>query len=116
MIPALLQGGLMTELKLLGQRIRELRKARGLSQEELAERIESGAKYVSALERGQKNVPVAVLVRVARALRVELVDLFNLAWLKLLEPEIKKRIKTLVDDADLRQLQDLLCLLKSREL
>lgn len=69
----------MDDRKLLGQRIKELRQVRGWSQEELAERMGSGAKYVSSLERGQENPTLEMLINVARTLKVEPVDLFNYA-------------------------------------
>jgi transcriptional regulator with XRE-family HTH domain len=105
----------MDDRKLLGQRIKELRQARGWSQEELAERMESGAKYVSSLERGRENPTLDMLVNVARTLKVEPVDLFNYAWLKLSESEIRKKIKTLADRADSDRLRDILALVKARE-
>ena len=39
--------------KLLGQRIRQLRKARGLTQEELAEMLEIGTPNISYIENGK---------------------------------------------------------------
>ncbi len=57
-------------LRRLGLHIRVLRTARQLSQQELAERAGMDRTYVSRLERGQHNVTVLVLVRLAGALRV----------------------------------------------
>lgn len=105
----------MDDRKLLGQRIKELRQARGWSQEELAERMESGAKYVSSLERGRENPTLEMLINVARTLKVEPVDLFNYAWLRLSESEIRKKIKALADRADGDRLREMLALLKARE-
>jgi transcriptional regulator with XRE-family HTH domain len=42
--------------KLLGQRVRDLRVAKGLSQEKLAELAKLHRNYVGSIERGQKNV------------------------------------------------------------
>jgi transcriptional regulator with XRE-family HTH domain len=105
----------MDDRKLLGQRIKELRQTRGWSQEELAERMESGAKYVSSLERGRENPTLEMLINVARTLKVEPVDLFNYAWLKLSEGEIRRRIKALADRADGEHLREMLALIKARE-
>lgn len=106
----------MDERKLLGQRIKELRQGRGWSQEELAERMESGAKYLSSLERGRENPTHEMLIKIARALKVEPVDLFNYAWLKLSESEIRKKIKALADRADGERLREMLALVKARDL
>ena len=57
--------------KVLGRNVREWRKRRGLSQEELA--FESGMKrsYVSDLERGTRNPSVKAVGRLAKALKIE---------------------------------------------
>jgi ribosome-binding protein aMBF1 (putative translation factor) len=57
-------------LRRLGLHIRVLRTALQLSQDELAARASMDRTYVSRLERGQHNVTVLVLVRLAGALGV----------------------------------------------
>ena len=52
----------------LGQRIKELRKARGLSQESLAERASISAKYLSDLERGKRNPTFSTAEKIAEGL------------------------------------------------
>jgi transcriptional regulator with XRE-family HTH domain len=54
--------------KLLGQRVRDLRLAKGLSQEKLAELAKLHRNYVGSIERGQKNVGVISIVKLAHAL------------------------------------------------
>jgi len=105
----------MDERGLLGKRIRELRLARDLSQEALAEKMGVNAKYLGFIEQGRANPTLDVLLNLARCLKVEPVDLFNYAWLKLSEPEIRKKIKTLADRADGDKLRDILALVKARE-
>jgi len=51
-------------------RVRELRRAAGLSQEQLAERAGLHRTYIGGIERGERNVGVLNLVQIARALRV----------------------------------------------
>ncbi len=60
-----------------GQRLRELRRERGLSQEELAFRAGLHRTYVSSAERGQRNVALVNLEKLARALEIEIADLFR---------------------------------------
>ena len=57
--------------QILGRNIRDWRKRRGLSQEELA--LETGMKrsYVSDMERGTRNPSVKAIERLAKALKVE---------------------------------------------
>jgi transcriptional regulator with XRE-family HTH domain len=53
-----------------GKRVRELRKERNLSQEELAELAELHRNYVGGIERGERNVGLTNIVRLARGLNV----------------------------------------------
>ena len=63
----------------VGARVRELRKARGWTLEQLAERSDKHYTYIGGLERGDRNVTVEVLYAVATALEVPLHQLFHLA-------------------------------------
>jgi len=71
-------------IKLLGQRVRALRIARGWSQEDLAERCGRHFTYVGRIERGEQNVTVQVLNDVASALSVSVVDLLTIDQPRLL--------------------------------
>ena len=56
---------------LVGQRIRVLRKRRKLSQEDLADRAATSAKYLSRVEGGRQSPTLDVLLRLADGLEVE---------------------------------------------
>jgi len=58
--------------KFLGQRLRELRKERGLAQERLGERSGLSGKFIGEVERGEKSISIDSLYRVAAALAVPL--------------------------------------------
>lgn len=60
----------MDVVKLFGRNVRDLRRDRGLSQEELAHRADMERSYVSDLERGVRNPSVKALGRLAVALDV----------------------------------------------
>lgn len=60
----------------LGTRVRELRVAKGWSQEHFAHLANLDRTYVSGVERGQRNPTVDVLQRLATALDVAIRDLF----------------------------------------
>lgn len=83
----------------LGMRIRYLRGRAGLSQDALAERSGISSKYLGEVERGQANISVQVLERVAEALGVTLPDMFEGAH-ELYRDELLRRIQTLLRDAD----------------
>lgn len=61
----------------LGQRIRELRKSAGITQEELGEKSSLSYKFIGELERGQVNVSIDSIARIAEALGVKIGDLFS---------------------------------------
>ena len=52
----------------LGRSVRRRRKALGLSQEELAEIADLRWTYIGGIERGERNVGLLNIVKVARAL------------------------------------------------
>lgn len=63
--------------KELGIRIAELRRTRGLTQEELAELVSCSVEFISLVERGVNSPSVAGLQAFADALKVEVRDLFT---------------------------------------
>lgn len=61
----------------VGQRIKELRKELGLSQEKLAYEAEVDRTYVTDVENGRRNVSLEILERLVKALRVSFADFFD---------------------------------------
>ena len=62
-------------LKVLGHRIRSLRREQGLSQEALGEKAGLHRTYISSLENGSRNVSILTLASVAASLDVKIRDL-----------------------------------------
>ena len=62
---------------LVGQNVKRLRTAAGLSQAELADRMGVDRAYVSGLELGQRNPTIVTLWHIARALGVKLQRLLD---------------------------------------
>ena len=63
------------DLMALGREIRRHRKAKKLSQEQLAERADLHRNYIGCLERGERNPGAKTLFQLARALGVSLAEL-----------------------------------------
>lgn len=61
----------------LGQRISALRKARKLTQEQLAEALGCSVEFISLVERGVNAPSVAGLEKFAKVLKVEVKELFT---------------------------------------
>jgi transcriptional regulator with XRE-family HTH domain len=63
--------------KILGQRIRNYRTAKGLSQEKLAELSGCHPTYIGQIERGEKNATIESIEQISAALQVSLSKLFE---------------------------------------
>lgn len=63
--------------KVLGQRIRNYRTSKGLSQEKLAEFSGCHPTYIGQLERGEKNATIESIEKISAALGVSLSTLFE---------------------------------------
>lgn len=64
------------ELKTFGKRVRELRLDKGLTQEELAEKIGVSTNYVGMVERAERNTSLLKVFKIAKALNVRTSKLF----------------------------------------
>lgn len=64
------------KLVLLGQQIRRLRVAKGLSQEQFATLADIDRAYYGGIERGERNVATLNLIKIADALGLEVGQLF----------------------------------------
>ena len=62
--------------RILGSNVRRLRKAAGLSQAELANRMGVDRAYVSGLELGQRNPTIVTLWHLGQALDTDLGNFF----------------------------------------
>jgi len=70
----------------VGRRVAELRARAGLTQDEFAAKAEVGVKYVQRIERGDENLGIHSLVRLANLLHAPVIDFF--------QPPASKRRKT----------------------
>lgn len=88
----------------IGQRIKEIRKVKGLTQETLSEKAEISARYLSRLEVGQQSASIETLARIAHALEVELRDLFEFGH-QATSQEIRANLRKMIQETDEERLR-----------
>lgn len=60
-----------------GQEVQRLRNEKGLSQEQLAEIAHVHRTYIGMIERTEKNITLLNIEKIAKALKVNIKDLFD---------------------------------------
>ncbi|MBO6621365.1 MAG: helix-turn-helix transcriptional regulator [Balneola sp.] len=60
-----------------GDKVREIRKEKDLSQEELAHKADLHRTYIGMIERAEKNITLINIEKIANALEISIKDLFN---------------------------------------
>ncbi|MEN6489534.1 MAG: helix-turn-helix transcriptional regulator [Smithella sp.] len=65
------------DLLKFGERVRQLRQVRGVSQEKLAELAELHRTYIGGIERGERNVALLNILKIAKALNVSPCELLK---------------------------------------
>ncbi|APY12155.1 transcriptional regulator [Seonamhaeicola sp. S2-3] len=60
-----------------GERVREIRKEKELSQEELAHKADLHRTYIGMIERAEKNITLVNIEKIANALEVEIANLIK---------------------------------------
>jgi transcriptional regulator with XRE-family HTH domain len=63
--------------KKFGIQVKKLRLEKGLSQEALAHQADLDRTYIPSIEKGERNVSITVIEKIAKALKIKIVDLFN---------------------------------------
>lgn len=61
----------------IGERIVELRKAKGLSQQQFAFEADMERTYLNHIEKGRKNISITTLEKIIKGLNISIVDFFN---------------------------------------
>lgn len=101
----------MDKIQMIGIRIAEIRKQKGLTQEALAGIMEVSPKYLSSIERGKENPTLNMLINIADSLEVDLGQIFTFVQIE--DPKRRKALlESLLKNADDEQLKLALKLLK----
>lgn len=83
----------------LGARLKAIRKARGLTQESLAEKADLTPQYLSRLESGQQSPSLEAVARLAEALELEVWELFDFEHEGTIK-DVRARLRRLIHEAD----------------
>lgn len=103
----------MDTKELLGKRVRELRKKRGLTQEQLAERANVDVKYLGNIERGRENPTIGTLEKLVNALSVKLHQILNFEHEVQGERLLRRRIVQILEKCDEKELRAILRLISA---
>jgi transcriptional regulator with XRE-family HTH domain len=60
-----------------GENVREKRKEKGLSQEQLSFKADLHRTYIGMIERAEKNITLSNIEKIAKALEVEIIELLK---------------------------------------
>ncbi|MNW32867.1 HTH-type transcriptional regulator SinR [compost metagenome] len=72
-------------LKLVGARLREVRKQKNLSQADLAEMAGTQDTYIGGVERGERNISLNTLERITDSLGITIEEVFQFGHIRQLE-------------------------------
>ena len=86
----------METKKLVGMRIKNLRRGKGYSQEKLAELAGINAKYLSSVERGEENPTLDLFIRLSQSLKVDINEMFNIEYESQPPQMLRKKLQALV--------------------
>lgn len=70
----------MSKSKILikfGENVREIRKSKGLSQEQLSFKAVLHRTYIGMIERAEKNITLSNIEKIAKALEVDIIELLK---------------------------------------
>jgi len=60
-----------------GNKVREIRKSKGLSQESFAGLADIDRTYIADIENGKRNVSIIIVEKIAKAFKISISDLFS---------------------------------------
>lgn len=88
----------------LGARLKEIRKARGLTQEALAEKVDLTPQYLSRLEAGHQSPSIETVARLAEALDLELFEVFDFGHQGTVK-EVRERLRKVLQESSEERLR-----------
>ena len=64
-------------LKIIGQNIKRIRLLKGLTQEQLAEKLDKSINFISIIERGESGISIPTIIDICNALQINSEDIFK---------------------------------------
>ena len=90
--------------EMIGSRIQEIRNKKGITQDQLSEKVGISSKYLSSIERGKENPTLNTILKLAQSLEVKPDHFF--IHLEIEDPAKRKSmINEILDEADEDQLK-----------
>lgn len=90
--------------KLIGARIKNIRLKKGMTQEQLSEKMGINPKYLSSIERGKENPTLNTIINLSQSLGINIDEIFT--SLQIEDPSrLKALLKSLLNEADDEQLK-----------
>ena len=83
-----------------GDNFKRIRKAKGMTQDMVAEMASLSTPYISDVERGRANPTLSTAEKLAVALQVDVLELFNFGHNPAQLIEIRQRLEALLRDMD----------------
>lgn len=99
----------------IGQRIRKYRKAYGLSQDQLADKVGISLTHMSHIETGNTKLSLPVLVKLAETLSVQ-TDMLLFDSQKASKTELSTEITDLLDSCSIHDMYVLLDVMKATKI
>ena len=88
--------------ELIGKKIRQLRIERGLSQEELSEKIDISPRHMCTIENGNSFPSIKTFIKIAQILDIDINEFFNLS--KINDDKLRNEIYDLVQISSVKEL------------
>ena len=99
-------------LKVFGKRLRSLRRAKDLTQEQVAERAGLSLQSVGEIERGRGNPTLVNIERLSAALGEDVTTLFDLGDVKLSKEQAQQELLELLNRATEEQVRAILTMVR----
>ncbi len=88
--------------EIIGQKIRQMRKEKGLSQEELSEKIDISPRHMCTIENGNSFPSIETFVKISKILDIDINEFFNLSPQK--NDTLRNDIYNLIQTSSIQEL------------